>query len=702
MATSNTPPDGIALNNYENPTPLSEQAIQQNLISILESQDSTGINIGGILGGLPVAEKNQDYFLIIEEAGDTTPEILGQTQFKISYLCDSNLNVSKPSGDGVALSNALQNFERQKNAVVRVDQGTVLNNQLAGTHRITAVGSIEPIGGTQIGKGPLDYVTTMSFVLKDQLGAAPGVDVETYYVWLNKTMGYQNTKISYATSGVIPPELANGGSALNWTNNVVSESNEDTPFRSYFDEPQIDSGSAVSFSAASVDSPGINPPPGFDSDKYLNNVNILTGSIQGNTRIKAKTAFGINIVSSSVYDLYASAVQQGASAASNSGGNLAAQQGKGGNGIGAGNYNFFQPITLNLYHESAGTVTKIATGQKSIQTRNLSLADGNGLASSSATRFALGELDNIDDFDWAPNSVAYLAVESDFFSVSQGDNIYAEIVLPEELSSSNNPINVDAAYRFTESISYWRNSNTYRQYAYIGGHIILNQETPEGANFINGVTGVTASYYTTQSDGVSVSQSLWNNSGSYWIGYNNFTSSEDGTFGEKQSYITASTPLSLFYGGDYVQVDPGTEVYNTVNASLSITSSLGAGDSKKTWDYFGFNPIIKTFTPQPGDFIRFEYSKTKTYQIRKVNSAGNVLKLLLDGHIDEGTVTDNFVIYRVVEDGQFIILDVEKNVEAGVDQKFTGLVTPQFPSTDLQEKSNTLLFDLKQAGIIKE
>ena len=100
--------------------------------------------------------------------------------------------------------------------------------------------------------------------------------------------------------------------------------------------------------------------------------------------------------------------------------------------------------------------------------------------------------------------------------------------------------------------------------------------------------------------------------------------------------------------------------------------------------------------------MRFEFSKSKTYQIRKVISSGNVIKLELDGKIDDGTVLDNFVIYRIVEDGQYIILDVEKNNEAGVDQLFTGLITPEFQSSDLAEKSNTLIFDLKQAGIIKE
>ena len=163
-------PDPVVPVAFDYESSLESQINQEQEIAILEDQTvDIGIPIKGILGGLPVAERNQEYFLVLKEAGDTSPEIIDQTQFKITYMCDSQLNVSKPSGDTVALSNVTQNFERQKNAVIRVDQGTVLNNQLAGTHKITGVGSFEPIAGTQIGKGPLDYVTTMSFVPFDQL-----------------------------------------------------------------------------------------------------------------------------------------------------------------------------------------------------------------------------------------------------------------------------------------------------------------------------------------------------------------------------------------------------------------------------------------------------------------------------------------------------------------------------------------------------
>ena len=692
------PPDPLALSNLDNPTPLTAQAIQVNEIAIAEFNDGTGLSVGGILGGLPVAEKNQEYFLIIEEAGDTTPEIIDQTQFKISYLCDSSLNVSKPSGDGIALSNVLQNFERQKNVIVRVDQGTVLNNQLAGLQKITAIGSVEPIGGTQIGTGPLDYVTTMSFQLQGQLGYAPGLLVGSYYMWLNKTEGYQNMKIAYETSGTllgIQTEFTTVPSS-SWSNIGVSASSAETPFRAYFDTEQITSGSAVEKSTSQTPlSPGANPAylngGTADPDYYWNQINILTGSIEGNTRIKLKGSIGVSIASSSVSDYFRS--------------------------IQIDNDNMLKPITLNLYHESSGNKVLIASTQQSIDTFNGSffpfgvVTEDLSPVYNNAYSFALQSPQYLDTelFQYSPNSVVYMNVESEFFSLEVGDKLYSEIVLPEEtngeeeFSDEGYEIGGVSAGEYTFALaSYaWKDDLIFRKYEYLGGNLIIQQETPAGSNFIHGVTGVTASYYTSQSSGF-VSQSVFNNTGSYWIGYNNFSSTDDTTFGQPQSYITASTPLSLFYGGSYTQVNPGIENYNVFNASSTIATSLGEGIDKRTWTRFGFNPINKKFLPQSGDFIRFEYSKSKVFQILQVQSTGNTLKLKLDGSIPLGTVVDNFLIYRVVEDGQFAILDVKKNTEAGVNQKFTGLITPQYPSTTLQSRSNTLIFELKQSGIIKD
>ena len=114
------------MNNYygdlNNPSAL--QAIQTQL------QESTGETINGIIGGLPVAEQNQEYFLVFDEAATTDPEIIDKTQFRVTYVVDSNLNTSKPTEETDAALNATQNFEKGRNCLVRADNGTILNNIL--------------------------------------------------------------------------------------------------------------------------------------------------------------------------------------------------------------------------------------------------------------------------------------------------------------------------------------------------------------------------------------------------------------------------------------------------------------------------------------------------------------------------------------------------------------------------------------------
>lgn len=677
MATSQgTQPDPLLPSGFSS-SPLSDQASQQDEIAIIQYEDPTLPPINGVLGGLPVAERNSEYFIIAKEVGDTSPEIIGQSQFKIIYLCDSQLNVAKPSaGGGPALLNVNQNFERQKNAVVRVNQGTVLNQQLAGTHKITAVGSLEPIGGSQIGTSPLAYVTTMSFVPTDQLGVAPGLQVETYYYWLNKTVGYQNTQSMYRTSGEISSNLIPSGADGTWSKpNAVQASGSGTSngLRTYYDVQQnLTTGSAVT---------GSNDVTLW-SENYQDGITILTGSVQGNTRVRVSCGVGVNIATSSIADFFRPAFGAGTGKA------------------GGGEVSFSTVIKLKVYRDVGGLgadIQLIGETQKSLNLNNPFLVPNGSYNWNRANGLSILDdpSDSYDDFSWSPNKAAFPAIITDYFDVTDGDKIYARLELPEENTAS---VSFENNGYFTASLYRHKDRAALRSYQYFGGHLIMNQETPPGANFVNGVTGITASYFTTQSDGISVSQSIWNYTGSYWIGYNNFSSSEEGI----GSYVTASTPLTNFYGGEYVQVNPGTETYNEYNANGNITASLGSGVNKTTWLSFGFNPIKLPFVPVAGDFIRFEYIKSKVYLITQVQSVGNVLKLKLDNQIPESTVLDNFVIYRIVEDGQYIILDVEKNTEVGVDQTFSGLITPEFPSVELEARAETLFFDLKQANIIED
>ena len=705
-----SPDPNILYNFTDQESALELQAQQQAQIAIDQSQ-FPGLQINGVLGGLPVAEKNQEYFAVVFEAADTTPEIIDQTQFKVIYLCDSKLNVSKPSQDSVALNNIIQNFERQKRARVRVDQGTVLNNQLAGLHQITAVGSIEPICGTQIGSGPLSYVTTMSFYQEDQLGPDLSRPIAGYYQWLNKTSGYNNTKISYKTSGT-----TNQGDA--WSYSEVEEGKLQT----YYDGIQADpSGAAVE----AGDSQSL-----YD-ENYFDVIDILTGSIEGNSRVKVKIGAMVNVVTSSVADIVTGVLQR--------------LQGF----IDGGSALDFDQIsnalvTLNVYREpESGYADRILLGSTTvaIPTINQSLAfyqDGtiNGYSAGSEilTLMAFSIFnkgpndgtynveDDVEGFSWNVNgSARALVVETDYFEVSENDKVYGELVFPEEeesptigalglnmdnvifsgevIETSAGPLIMNVS--FTESLYEWKNTAALRQYSYFVGSSVMTQETPEaGPGFANNITGITASYNNYTND--IPTASVYNYTGSYWLNFNNFSSSDEGV----GAWITSSTALANFYGGDYIQVNPGTETYNILNADSSPTSSLFANgldeQDKLTWNNFGFSPIKLSFAPRAGDFIRFEFSKQKVFLITAVNSSGNVLKLKLDKQMETSTVLDNFVIYRIVEDGQYLILNVKKNNEAGVTQPFSGIISAEFPSEALDERTDQLLFDLKQAGIISE
>lgn len=162
--------------------------------------------VNGALGGLPVAEKNQEYFIVFQQAGGTGPEIIDETAYFITYLVDSKGNVSKPSEDYESLYNVIQNFEVGKNAIVRNDASTILNTILTGKKKITAIGRQEPILYSQTGSSVGANVDTINFdsILDDD-------SVPSLLFWMNK--GIKNFPIGGTGTYIIdnynsPPNLS--------------------------------------------------------------------------------------------------------------------------------------------------------------------------------------------------------------------------------------------------------------------------------------------------------------------------------------------------------------------------------------------------------------------------------------------------------------------------------------------------------------
>jgi hypothetical protein len=142
----------------------------QILLQELEQEEFLLGPVNGILGGLPVAEQTQDYFLVFKGVGGTGPEIIDNTAYFIQYVVDSDGNIFKPSQGSIARLNVLQNFPTGRLATVRIDNASGINTQLDGDHIVTNIGVQQPILYTQYGIPSSSYNSSMSFLIP---GTAP-------------------------------------------------------------------------------------------------------------------------------------------------------------------------------------------------------------------------------------------------------------------------------------------------------------------------------------------------------------------------------------------------------------------------------------------------------------------------------------------------------------------------------------------------
>ena len=94
--------------------------------------------------GKPVIEQTQDYFAVFKSITATEPELIDKSTFKITYLVDSLGNVEKPTENRAAAFNVIQNFEKNNDVTIVLDQATTDNSALAGEHSIFSIGKPVP------------------------------------------------------------------------------------------------------------------------------------------------------------------------------------------------------------------------------------------------------------------------------------------------------------------------------------------------------------------------------------------------------------------------------------------------------------------------------------------------------------------------------------------------------------------------------
>jgi len=157
--------------------------------------------------------------------------------------------------------------------------------------------------------------------------------------------------------------------------------------------------------------------------------------------------------------------------------------------------------------------------------------------------------------------------------------------------------------------------------------------------------------------------------------------------------ITASAPYwtvgSYLTGSNVSVLTSSLELVNIYGSSFYQSQS----QAMLTW---GFSPVSLAFQPQVGDFIRIEYNPDKVFNITKVEATDR-LYLTVVPPIPSGSFLNHFCLYRIINDGTYVILDVNK-VQSG--NSFTGIIQPEYISQTLKDNYSNIIQNLTQEGLI--
>jgi hypothetical protein len=159
---------------------------------------------------------------------------------------------------------------------------------------------------------------------------------------------------------------------------------------------------------------------------------------------------------------------------------------------------------------------------------------------------------------------------------------------------------------------------------------------------------------------------------SYWLGAANYPTSSNVI-----QYLVATLPFS--------------SMLTSQNNFLQALSTASVG----------FNNITSLAQIRPGDYIRFEYDKTKQSKVYNVSSiTGGYVYLEIKPPIPSGSILDHFTVYRINPNaGNQIILNVPKPTGT-TGQSLTGFIKPQYMSKELEDNFTTIIQKLAAEGTI--
>jgi hypothetical protein len=182
-------------------------------------------------------------------------------------------------------------------------------------------------------------------------------------------------------------------------------------------------------------------------------------------------------------------------------------------------------------------------------------------------------------------------------------------------------------------------------------------------------------------------------------------------------YFTASLNFSSSFSGSNILYPNGSYSLLVLNPTASSVFELNPLQFLPTAsDEMNYSPITIPFgSIQPGDYIRFGYNENNVYRIIGVGPFNNFLSGSYIEYSDLITFKlfpalskiptgssslpiNHFNIYRILNDGTYIVLKVKKDVSGG---PYSGIIQPQYISQELVNNYNQIITNLTDREIIQ-
>ena len=610
---------------------------------------------GSGYGASPVAERNNTYFSYFNDVAPTDPEILEKTAVYVKYLIDKNGELTDPKPGDAALYNLKSTFEKDTKLFISPEQASQAFSPLIGSHSIENVGTVQLVLTTETGRGVSQYETNIYCLPR------PGIDQA-------QSVGNYNINLSYRPMSPIDPS----NPTASWD---TSEQYGHGDYIGNITYPAggngWNNGDWVSPTTASVlvNEPGPGGPfsttyPRLGPTAFNRSGSAGASSSYDNfiiDNLNAKITYTSNPQDYSLnlahYARMGLSFQKQSSA-----------------------IYFSIDMRIQRSIDNGSTWTNMNVEGTTPNGSNW-YANGNTEGNSSLAKSGILYFDGNDSIDGNPYVVnkgyvrfqGVIPAGSGYIGLDDiaggGANNW------DALGIATVPTGINSG----DQVRFQIRVKTYTNGAF-------NTENNSGLNGLN-IRMAMANPYGSFFSEFKTNQNYQNNFRIIRSGNpaRFFTLEDTGSYSENKMAI----------------ISPTSDLQSSFNNQYGVLYQVFYGDQYGKFINQGFSLPILSITPKVGDYIRFEYNPDYQYRIMKIENAFNDI-YLWPPIGDQDIVLDHFTISRVIDDGNYIIVNKFYPASGSVVGELTGFARPENLTQEIQDNFGNLTTQLVKDGVLNK